>query len=38
VSLETLDKLALALGEGLSRAIEPGDPIEREGKGKGRGK
>jgi hypothetical protein len=30
VSLETLDKLALS--EALGRDIEPGDPIEREGK------
>lgn len=32
VSLETLDKLALALGDALGRPIEPGDLIEREGK------
>lgn len=32
VSLETLDKLAIALGKVLGRAIEPGELIEREGK------
>lgn len=32
VSLETLDKLALALSTALGRSIEPGDLIEREGK------
>jgi DNA-binding Xre family transcriptional regulator len=36
VSLETLDKIALALSEALGRAIEPGDLIEREGKRRGR--
>ena len=32
VSLETLDRLALALSDALGRAIEPGELIEREGR------
>lgn len=32
VSLETLDKLATALGAAIGRNIEPGELIEREGK------
>ena len=36
VSLETLDKLAVALSESLGRAIEPGDLIEREPRKRGR--
>jgi transcriptional regulator with XRE-family HTH domain len=38
VSLETLDKLAIALGESLGRSIEPGELIEREGKRRGKAK
>lgn len=38
VSLETLDKLAIALGAELGRVIEPGELIEREPKKRGRGK
>jgi hypothetical protein len=36
VSLETLDKLAVALTEALGRTVEPGELIEREGKKRGR--
>jgi DNA-binding Xre family transcriptional regulator len=38
VSLETLDKLALALSEVLKRSIEPGELIEREGERRGKGR
>lgn len=36
VSLETLDKLAIALGEVLGRTTQPGDLIEREPKKRGK--
>ena len=38
VSLETLDRLALALGKVLGRTIEPGELIEREPKKRGKSK
>lgn len=38
VSLETLDKIALALSGALGRTIEPGELIEREGKRRGKGR
>jgi transcriptional regulator with XRE-family HTH domain len=36
VSLETLDKLAVALSAAIGRTIEPGELIEREGKRRGK--